>query len=86
MINFFYQNLSKFFYLQLLRLSPKIYKYSNFKDLNFKQNDFVNYKVVKHYVLKENFINSSAVLDIHTFDFLLRFQLRLQSIHTDHSV
>ena len=74
MINFFYQSLSKFFYLQLLRLSPKIYKYSSFKDLSFKQNDFVNYKAVKHYVLKENFINSSAISDIHTFDFLSFYQ------------
>ena len=35
---------------------------------------FLNYKVVKHYVLKENFINSSAILDIHTFDFLSFYQ------------
>ena len=69
MINFLYQNLLRNFLLLYLRLGlGKNYK--NFKDLNFKQNDFINYKVIKYYVLKENFINNLSTQDIHTFNFL----------------
>ena len=48
--------------------------YKNFKDLNFKQNDFINYKIVKYYILKENFIINQNTEDIHTFNFLSFFQ------------
>jgi len=69
MINFLYQNLLRNFLLLYLRLGlGKNYK--NFKDLNFKQNDFINYKIIKYYVLKENFINNLSSQDIHTFNFL----------------
>ncbi len=74
MIKVFFQNLSKFFYLLMLRVLPNMHKYKNFKDLNFKQNDFTNYRVVKHYILKENFIHNISILNIHSFDFLLFYQ------------
>ena len=74
MIKVFFQNLSKFFYLLMLRILPNMYKYKNFKDLNFKQNDFTNYRVVKHYILKENFIHNISILNIHSFDFLSFYQ------------
>ena len=41
-----------------------------FKDLNFKQNDFINYKIIKYYVSKENFVKTLNTQDIHTFNFL----------------
>jgi len=74
MIDSLYQNFSRNFQLFFLRLGLGKTNLRNFKDLNFKQNDFINYKIVKHYVLKENFINNLNLEDIHTFNFLFYFQ------------
>ncbi len=74
MIKYFLLSITKNFHLLFLRLGLNIKKYKNFKDLNFKQSDFINYKNVKHYVLKENFVKSISVLDIHTFNFLSFYQ------------
>ena len=74
MINFLYQNFSRNLQLFLLRLGLGKKKFKSFKDLNFKQNDFINYKIIKYYVLKENFINNLNIQDIHTFNFLFFYQ------------
>ena len=74
MINFIYKNFSKNFQLFFLRLGLSKKNYKNFRDLNFKQNDFINYKIIKYYVLKDNFINKINSHDIHTFNFLFFFQ------------
>ena len=74
MIKSFLQSLLRYFFLLYLKLSPKRNHLRNFKDLNFKQNDFINYKIVKHYALRDNFINNTSILDIHTFNFLLFYQ------------
>ena len=74
MINFYINNLIKYIFLLILRLKFKKIIYENFKDLNFKQNDFTNYKIIKHYILKDNFINNKKVFDIHNFNFLLFYQ------------
>ena len=59
MIDFLYQNFLRNFRLFFLRLGIGIKNYNYFKDLNFKQNDFINYKIVKYYVLKKNFIKTA---------------------------
>ena len=74
MINYYISNIRKIFFLLTLRFSFKKKIYQNFKDLNFKQNDFTNYKIIKHYILKENFTNNIMILDIHSFNFLLFFK------------
>ena len=74
MIDFLYRNLYRNFQLFFLRFDLNKKKYKNFKDLNFKQNDFINYKVIKYYVLKEEFINNIKIQDIHTFNFLFFYQ------------
>ena len=74
MIDFFYQNLSRNFQLFFLRLGLNKKNYQNFKDMNFKQNDFINYKVIKHYIFKDNFINNIEIQDVHTFNFLFFYQ------------
>ena len=74
MINNYFKNLTKYLFLLLLRLRFRKNTYENFKDLNFKQNDFTNYKIIKHYILKNNFINNITIQDIHSFNFLLFYQ------------
>jgi uncharacterized heparinase superfamily protein len=74
MFNFLYKNFSQTLKLFFLRLGLGGKNYSNFKDLNFKQNDFINYKIVKHYVVKDSFINKISILDAHTFNFLFFYQ------------
>ncbi len=74
MIDFFIKSLSRYIFLIFLRLNFKKNKYQNFKDLNFINNDFINYKIVKNYALRENFIHNSSITDIHTFNFLLFYQ------------
>ena len=74
MINFFYKNFSKNFLIFFLRLDFGIKDNKNFKDLNFKQNDFINYKIVKYYVLKNNFVMNINIQDVHTFNFLFFYQ------------
>ena len=66
MVDFLYQNLSRNFQLFFLRLGLFKKNYKNFKDLNFKESDFINYKIVKYYVQKNNFINNVNTQDIHT--------------------
>ncbi len=73
MINSLYRNFLRNFLLLYLRLGLGK-NYNNFKDLNFKQNDFINYKIVKYYIQKENFIINQNTEDIHTFNFLSFFQ------------
>ena len=74
MIDFLYKNFSLIFQLFILRLGLNKKNYQNFKDLNFKQNDFLNYKIIKYYILKNNFITDINVRDTHTFNFLFFFQ------------
>ena len=74
MIDYYTKSLVKFFFLLILRLRFKKTNYKNFKDLNFKQNDFTNYKIIKHYILKDNFIDNIFHLEIHSFDFLLFYK------------
>mgnify|MGYP001196316806 CR=1 FL=1 len=73
MIDFLYQNFSR--NIQLFFLWLGLGKnYRNFKDLNFKQNDFINYKIIKYYLLKNNFIHNLSIQDVHTFNFLFFYQ------------
>ena len=58
MIKYFLLSVTKNFHLLFLRLGLNRKKYENFKDLNFKQSDFINYKNVKHYVLKEKLLQT----------------------------
>ena len=74
MINFLYKNFSRGFLLFFLRIGLGEGNYKNFRDLNFKQNDFINYKIIKYYVLKNNFVNNINIHDVHTFNFLFFFQ------------
>ena len=74
MINFFYKDFLKSFQLLFLRIGLGKKNYKNFHDLNFKQNDFINYKIIKYYVLKNNFISNLKIQDIHTFNFLFFYQ------------
>ena len=74
MLEFLYQIFSRNLQLFFLRLGLSKQNYKNFKDLNFKQNDFINYKMVKYYVLKNNFVNNVNTHDIHTFNFLWFYQ------------
>ena len=74
MINYLYKNFYRSFQLLFLRVGLGKSKYKNFKDLNFKQNDFINYKIVKYYVQKNNFINNINIQDVHTFNFLSFYQ------------
>ena len=74
MIKKILNSISKFFFLLFLRLNIKKNYSKNFKDLNFKHNDFTNYKLVRHYIFKENFINNVSITDIHTFNFLFFFE------------
>ena len=74
MIDYLYKNFSRNLQLFLLWLGLGKKNYKNFKDLNFKQNDFINYKIIKHYVLKENFVEKINAQDIHTFNFLFFYQ------------
>ena len=74
MINNYINKLAKFLFLLTLRLNFKKSIYENFKDLNFKQNDFTNYKIIKHYIINENFINNITLSEIHSFNFLLFYQ------------
>ena len=63
-----------YFFLFFLKFNIKINFFDNLKDLNFKQNDFINYKLIKHYIFKENFIKNKLISDIHSFNFLFYFQ------------
>jgi len=74
MFNFLYKNFLRTFQLFFLRLGLNGKNYQNFKDLNFKQNDFINYKIIKYYVVKDNFINNINILDAHMFNFLFFYQ------------
>ncbi len=74
MVNFLYKNFSRSFQLFFLRLGFGINNYKNFKDLNFKQNDFINYKIIKYYAVKDNFMNNINTQDIHAFNFLWFYQ------------
>jgi uncharacterized heparinase superfamily protein len=74
MIDFLYKNFLRTLQLFFLRLGMGGKNYQNFKDLNFKQNDFINYKIVKYYIVKDNFINNVNILDAHMFNFLFFYQ------------
>ena len=74
MINSFLSNLINYFFLFSLRLKLRKNIYENFKDLNFKQIDFTNYKTARHLTLKASFIKDISKLDIHSFDFLYFYQ------------
>ncbi len=74
MIRYLIQSIFKNFFLLFLRINFVNTNKENFKDMNFKQNDFINYKIVKNYSLRENFINNKSIHDIHTFNFLLLYQ------------
>lgn len=70
MINF----LLKYFFIKLFIFKIGSNKHKNFNDLNFKQNDFVNYKIIKNYIVRENFIQNDLIFDVHTFNFLFFYQ------------
>ena len=74
MIDYLYKNFYRSCQLLFLRVGLGKSNYKNFKDLNFKQNDFINYKIVKYYVQKNNFINNINLQDVHTFNFLSFYQ------------
>ena len=74
MIDILYKNLSRSFQLFFLILGLGKNNYKNFADLNFKQNDFINYKIIKYYVLKNNFVKNINIQDVHTFNFLFFYQ------------
>mgnify|MGYP001425717893 CR=1 FL=1 len=74
MVDFLYKNFLRTFQLLFLRVGLSGKNYQNFKDLNFKQNDFINYKIIKHYVVKDNFINNLNIQEAHTFNFLFFYQ------------
>ena len=74
MIKLIYINVSRYIFLFILRINLRKNTADNFRDLNFKENDFINYKIMRHYVNNENFIYNTSILDIHTFDFLFFFQ------------
>ena len=74
MINFFYKNFLMNFQLFFLRIGFGLNNFKKFADLNFKQNDFTNYKIIKYYVLKNNFVNNVNIQDVHTFNFLFFYQ------------
>tara|TARA_X000000368_G_scaffold414597_1_gene404768 strand:- start:1257 stop:2837 length:1581 start_codon:yes stop_codon:yes gene_type:complete len=74
MINYFFQSLSRNFFLILLKFNFKRTQNYSFNDLNFKQSDLTNYKLIKNYVLKDNFIKNISITNIHTFDFILLYQ------------
>ena len=74
MVDLLYKNFLRTFQLFLLRVGLGGKNYKNFKDLNFKQNDFINYKIIKHYVVKDNFISNVNILDAHMFNFLFFYQ------------
>ena len=69
MFDFLYKNFSRTFQLFFLRLGFSRRNYQN-----FKENDFINYKIVKSYVIKNNFINNDNIPDVHTFNFLFFYQ------------
>tara|TARA_Y100001970_G_scaffold283604_1_gene399191 strand:- start:11760 stop:13298 length:1539 start_codon:yes stop_codon:yes gene_type:complete len=64
---------SKYVFLLIIRLDFRKNRYENFKDLNFKHHNIINYKTIKHYSLKENFIFNEKISDIHAFNFLYLF-------------
>ena len=74
MFDSLYKNFLLSFQLFFLKVGLGGKNYQNFKDLNFKQNDFINYKIVKYYVVKDNFINNVNILDAHMFNFLFFYQ------------
>lgn len=74
MIDFLYKNFLIISQLFFLRIGFSKNHYNNFNDLNFKQNDFINYKIIKYYVLKNNFVNNTNIQDVHTFNFLFFYQ------------
>lgn len=74
MVNFFLKNLLRYLYISILRFDFRKNTHGNFKDLNFKQADFTNYKIIKHYIIKDNFIYNNSIPDIHNFNFLLFYQ------------
>src|SRR6056300_1423428 len=74
MFDFLYKNFFRTFQLFLLSAGLGGKNYQNFKDLNFKQNDFINYKIIKHYVVKDNFINNFNILDANLFSFFFFYQ------------
>jgi uncharacterized heparinase superfamily protein len=74
MFNFLFKIFSQSFQLFFLRLGLGGKNYQNFQDLNFKQNDFINYKIIKYYIHKDNFVNNVNILDAHTFNFLSFYQ------------
>ena len=74
MFDLLYKNFLRTFQLFFLRVGLGGKNYQNFKDLNFKQNDFINYKIIKYYILKDDFIYNVDIEDIHTFNFLFFYQ------------
>ena len=68
------KSIPNYFFLFFLRFKLNKYYYTKFRDLNFKENDFTNYKIIKYYVLKENYIYNLSISNIHSFDFLFYYQ------------
>ena len=74
MIKLLIIKISRYLHTSLLKFRIIKNKNENFTDLNFKQDDFINYKIVKHYVLKKDYVNNINIPDVHTFNFLFLYQ------------
>lgn len=74
MIKFIFTCLSRYFFLKAISINLTKKEKDDFKDLNFRQNDFNNYKVIKHHIIKEDFIYNLSIPEIHNFNFLLFYQ------------
>ena len=74
MISFFLKNLTNYLFLFYIRINFRKNIYENFQDLNFKEIDFTNYEIIRHFILKDGFIYNVSKFDIHSFDFLLFYQ------------
>ena len=61
MFNFLYKNFLQTFQLFFLIVGLSGKNYHNFRDLYFKQTDFINYKIFTHNVVKDNFIKNMIV-------------------------
>ena len=62
--------LIKYFYFYNFFISSKKIKKLNFNNLNFKNVDFINYKKIKTFYYKDNFILIKNNKETHYFDFI----------------
>ena len=70
MINFVIYNICNFILSYYWVLFPKKINNNNLQDINFINIDFTNYKRVRSYVFKDNFVYQKKNISIGTFEFL----------------